>query len=413
MPVLTAAAAWHAPWHKNSSFPGISLEMPREARLYLIAMDTPSPSCHLSRLHWPWWAGTTVHGDQREEHQDGLNPEEKGRATSLEQCQSQLWGPLPVKLTGCWQNGSRKILKKLFDVQSLADATSLLHPSSAAACLPKWGYWHVSPHAYLQMPSISMPKWLENGSYEKGSHAYSARPLCQTWLLNAQDVDPLQCCASSPSTKQKEQSGFSCTGSLTFPIGKKSLTLSRDLGEHTRNFLIGTAAMLMRFTEHVDLSPCALSCRISMWSGKWAGFSFPSLAELAARQAVASLCRVGHSTAGHGTAGVPARGGCRWGTTCNITSCPQIITARQASDLQSCSSLHFSISPLKRFQEKIKIQSLSAGRQSRQCWAAARQSAALSLPPATVSWCASLILMLPMFRFHLYFPPIFLPLGKI
>lgn len=226
------------------------------------------------------------------------------------------------------------------------------------------------------------------------------------WILFSVVPAPL-------STKQKEQSGFSFTGSLTFPIGKKSLTLSRDLGEHTRNFLIGTAAMLMRFTEHVDLSPCALSCRISMWSGKWAGFSFPSLAELAARQAVASLCRVGHSTAGHGTAGVPARGGCRWGTTCNITSCPQIITARQASDLQSCSSLHFSISPLKRFQEKIKIQSLSAGRQSRQCWAAARQSAALSLPPAAVSWCASLILMLPMFRFHLYSPPIFLPLGKI
>lgn len=190
--------------------------------------------------------------------------------------------------------------------------------------------------------------------------------------------------------------------------------MSRDLGEQTRYFLTGTAAMLMGFTEHADLSSCALSCRTSMWSSKWVGFrtgfSFPSLAELAARQAVASLCWVGHNTAGHGTAGVPARGGCRWGSTCNITSCPQIITVRQASDLQSCSSLHFSILPLKRFQEKIKIQSLTAGRQIWQCWAAAQQSAALSLPPAVMSWCANLILMLPVLRFHLFSsPPFFYP----
>lgn len=90
--------------------------MPREAGPCLIAVETPSPFCHLSRLQWPWWAGTMIHRDQREECQDDLNPAEKGRATPLEQCQPQPWGPLSMKLTDCWQNGRGKTLKKLFDV---------------------------------------------------------------------------------------------------------------------------------------------------------------------------------------------------------------------------------------------------------------------------------------------------------
>lgn len=67
--------------------------MSREAGPCSIAMDIPSPSSHLSRLHWPWWAGTMTHRHQREEHQDDLNPAEKGKATSLEQWQSPALGP--------------------------------------------------------------------------------------------------------------------------------------------------------------------------------------------------------------------------------------------------------------------------------------------------------------------------------
>lgn len=90
-------------------------------------------------------------------------------------------------------------------------------------------------------------------------------------------------------------------------------------------------------------------------------------------RAVASLCWVGHSTAGHGTAGAPARGGCRWQSICNITSCPQIITARQAGDLQSCSSLHFSISPPQEISRENK-------NPKPECWQA--ELAVLSSCPA-------------------------------
>lgn len=236
---------------------------------------------------------------------------------------------------------------------SLADGTrSLLHPSSAAACSPKWGYWYVSPHAYLQMPSISVPKWLGNGSYEKGSHAYfclafvsditsecsrhgSCSVMCQLLQHQAERVVWLQ-----------------LLWIIYLPYRKKKPYFVEGPWRAHKEFPNSDSSNANGIYWTCRSFPLCPFLRISMWSGKWAGFSFPSLAELAARQAVASLCWVGHSTAGHGTAGVPARGGCRWGTTCNITSCPQIITARQAGDLQSCSSLHFSISPLKRFKRK-------------------------------------------------------------
>lgn len=233
MPVLTAAA-WHVPWHNDCSFPRIS-SMPRKAGPCSVAMDTPSPSCH-----WPWWAGTMIHRDQREEHQDDLNPAEKGRATSLEQCQSQPWGPFSMKLIVFWQNGRGKTLKNLFDVpgpqscwgikESPAPhlSSSLLTKVGLLTCITSCIPANANFHAQLTGKCLQWQLW--------------ERFTCFFCLAIESDITPdctrggscsVMCQAVPPSTKQKEQAGFSCTVSPTFPT-EKNLSLCQGILESTQ-----------------------------------------------------------------------------------------------------------------------------------------------------------------------------------